>query len=271
MRMSMKDSISLTFVALLIFISQQPGRTGVVCSATSSMPASTNTITIYVPQYKLTSPPTPPPAPTRTDKQLEDEIASKLAQVHGHIEEWGTLNISQPLLMNDCGNFSLDSSSDPWMSAQGYVTRAQTETNGGIAQLAQQILATRLYGQIAPAASSTTTSASNAAGLPGATNAPDTSFPTNYLSLLGSTTNYTIPTSTALTVGTSNKIKELALRMMSAPDHRLLTSGLNVYVAIVQLSINPGKRTKQHYIADVNATFEYEYNRLGNTFFSRNA
>jgi len=201
---------------------------------------------------------TPAEPPHDIDKLLS-ESARDLARIHAHIEEWGTLNISQPLLMYDCGNFSLDSISDPWPSAPQYVAKAQTETNGGIAELAQKVLAMRLMAQLAPAGTSITTSATNAAALPGGTNAPDTNFSTNYLGLLGSTTNETIPMSTALTLGISDKLKEMALRMMAAPDHRLIAPKVKLYVALVQVSVNPGKRTQQHYIADIGGNFEYEY------------
>jgi hypothetical protein len=85
------------------------------------------------------------------------------------------------------------------------------------------------------------------------------------MSLLGPTNSYSVSSSTAMTIGASDKLKELALRMLSNPDHRLLTSPehAKLYVAVVQISCNPGKRTKQHYIADINATFEYGNSKTG--------
>ncbi len=97
--------------------------------------------------------------------------------------------------------------------------------------------------------------------------APISDFGTNYLGLLGPTNNFGVSNSTALTLGTSDKLKELALRTLSNPDHRLITSPehAKLYVAVVQISCNPGKRTQKHYIADINATFEY-YDSASDSF-----
>lgn len=71
----------------------------------------------------------------------------------------------------------------------------------------------------------------------------------------------------AVLLGVNDKITERILRQMANPQKKdFVNSDYSVYFAIVQVSCNPGWRTRENYIADLTATCEY-YNsttRLSN-------
>ena len=211
-------------------------------------------------------------AETTADKAetLVNKITANLKKLHQEIDAWGTLNISEPLVMKSIGSFSLDDSNDAWPSAFKYVSDAQTDVNGGVQQLAEKVLTASLIAKLAPALDS---AKSNAANTTISDNATSTGNNSGFLSgdnkflaamgLMNGTESISLPKSSALKIGTSNKLLELALRKMSNPNARLIMNGSKLYVALVQISCNPGKRTTRHYIADISSTFEYAY-RDGN-------
>jgi len=62
----------------------------------------------------------------------------------------------------------------------------------------------------------------------------------------------------AAMIGSNAKISELLIRQMANPKQRLFTNPhYQIHFVIVQVSCNPGWRTRENYIADVSATTEY--------------
>jgi hypothetical protein len=62
----------------------------------------------------------------------------------------------------------------------------------------------------------------------------------------------------AAMIGSNAKISELLIRQMADPKQRLFTNpDYLIHFVIVQVSCNPGWRTRENYIADVSATTEY--------------
>jgi hypothetical protein len=62
----------------------------------------------------------------------------------------------------------------------------------------------------------------------------------------------------SILLGTNSKITELLMRNMADPHKRDFTNpGKMVHMAIVEVSCNPGWRTRENYVADVNASCEY--------------
>jgi len=62
----------------------------------------------------------------------------------------------------------------------------------------------------------------------------------------------------SILLGTNSKITELLMRNMADPKKRQFTNpGKTVHFAIVEVSCNPGWRTRENYVADVTASCEY--------------
>jgi len=59
-------------------------------------------------------------------------------------------------------------------------------------------------------------------------------------------------------LGTNSKLTELIMRNMADPPKRQFTNpGKTVHMAIVQVSCNPGWRTRENYVAEITASCEY--------------
>lgn len=72
------------------------------------------------------------------------------------------------------------------------------------------------------------------------------------------TSSFMLSGSQAAMIGTNAKISEMLMRTMADPPQRLFTNpAFQLHFAIVQVSCNPGWRTRENYIADVSATCEY--------------
>lgn len=70
--------------------------------------------------------------------------------------------------------------------------------------------------------------------------------------------SFTLSGSQAAMIGSNAKLSELLIREMADPKQRLFTNPeYAIHFAIVQVSCNPGWRTRENYIADVSATCEY--------------
>lgn len=70
--------------------------------------------------------------------------------------------------------------------------------------------------------------------------------------------NFVLSGSQAAVIGTNAKLTERLMRTMADPPQQLFTNPeYQIHFAIVQVSCNPGWRTKENYIADVSATCHY--------------
>lgn len=70
--------------------------------------------------------------------------------------------------------------------------------------------------------------------------------------------SFTLSGSQAALIGVNAKLTEKLMRTMADPPQQLFTNPVyQIHFAIVQVSCNPGWRTRENYIADVSATCQY--------------
>ena len=220
-------------------------------------------------------------------RKKESATAKAIEALRTQIEEWGTVNVSEMLIYPVDDQFKLDKDEN-FPTAKDYITAERTNVSAAVSQLSEKIFTgraavnfketppalptggatTKGTGSTAPATgttaqpagSTTTGSGSDAATMP---DLPQLSA-TDYLSkktfeplggLFAAGTTMTIPERQAVLLGTGDKITELLARKLANPPKP--ADGRKLYLAIFQVTCNPGWRTLQGYMADVFINMEY--------------
>lgn len=192
--------------------------------------------------------------------------ASKLDDVAAAVDGFGTVAASEPLLVRDTGQFAIDVN----RPVTDYIDAARTGVQGSARRSSERALDVSQKFQ----ARADVTSVFNpllAAGA--AAPAPPTAPPAVDVTLpsdrpargtLSSPTftkplDQVFPTGLserqALLVGVNDKITEGILKFLVHPG--TISSNKKVFVGLLQISCQPGWRTRKGYVADVNIAFSY--------------
>jgi hypothetical protein len=251
---------SQAFICLLILL------------VVNSAPAGESTAVRPHPTNASTPTPTLPSDMDRAKN--EDYTAALLDRLQQHLEEWGVITISDPLLLPVGDDFDLGTS---FPTATDYINSESTSINAAATQVTQNIVVGQLSGSEQLSGSSpksTTSSANNGATSGSGTGQGDTGATLPKLNakdflaqqafaapgtLVPATTS--IARRDAVNNGIGDKLTELALRLQANPSK--LKDGLKRYFLIFQVTCNPGWRTLKGYMGDLQVQFEYARNDRG--------
>ena len=217
-----------------------------------------------------------------------EDVTVQLEELRKWLEEWGSVTASAPIIMYEHGQFSLDrelsnDSKDQlttrFKSTQQHITDAAKAVSGRASQSTVTGLGNSVNLEVTPllrfGVTNSAPSVSPAASAgPTATPAPLPSPPgENELKppdfgIIGNDIKADLPVAPltdlaptsqqSILIGTNSKITELLMRAMADPAKRDFTNpGKSVHMAIVQVSCNPGWRTRENYVADITANCEY--------------
>lgn len=207
-----------------------------------------------------------------SQKATENRLANSLEGVRKYLEEWGSVTISEPLLLPVGADFDLGAEANFATAAQ-YIEANRTGLNAAVGQFSQSALVARAgLGLQLPAAQAmgpatgTTTAPAAATSTTSTPTPPTPELPTEMAKdLLVKPTfeapNSLVPTLNGITErqavhsGLGDKIDERAMRLFANPS--ALKDGAKRYYAVFQVTCNPGWRTTQHYMADIQLQFEY--------------
>lgn len=210
--------------------------------------------------------------------------ALALERMRKHLEEWGTVNVSQPLIYPVNGQFSLGADNE-FSSFKEYYTSELANVTASAGQLDQMALAASASAtyntpQFTSPPAQNTGSQANTPGQPANTPGANPQFPyaapatttpseaptsqaKGYLEqqtfrkpgdLLRAVPNGNSPRS-AINQSVTDKITELLLRKLANPP--AAGDGSKLFLAIFQVTCNPGWRTLKGYMADVFVHWEY--------------
>ena len=228
------------------------------------------------------------PSTKRTDPskevKLEDDTSVEIQAVSGnkideaskyihclrqYLEEWGTVTMSSPVVMKVKGQFDFGNDAASFLTPKEYVQYEQTHTVGGSAVLNEAGVSSQTNAQVSPApaataTTATTTPAATATQTPAPVavinNALSSATPALSNGLFQGTfgANVANPGRTAVLQGINDKMTERILTTMANPPYdKFVNPSYEIYFAIVQVSCNPGWRTRVNYVSDLSATCEY--------------
>ena len=200
------------------------------------------------------------------------KTAKALERLRAQLEEWGTVNVSEPLLYRVNGQFNLGADAD-FPKTSTYIEKESTNINAAVSQLTQMVLraagaATLATNQLpatapAPTAAETTEPTPRTAPQVTTPDIPE-SKAKDFLTkptfealggLLTKDTPNAIPIRQAVISGTGDKLTELLIRNLANPSDP--ADGRKLYLAIFQVTCNPGWRTTKNYMADLHVMMEY--------------
>jgi hypothetical protein len=179
--------------------------------------------------------------------------AKEIEVLRNHLEEWGTVTVSQPVRVYGNSAFNLGSDSD-FDSARTYIKGA-AGVQGGVSENSASYFGSATDASLSSGAGGIKATATNT----GSDNTQQTLSvvtPTPFPSPLPAVSSPVISQREALLLGINDKLTELIMRQMANPGESN-TSRYVTNFAIVQISVNPGWRTQQNYIADCSATCYY--------------
>lgn len=178
--------------------------------------------------------------------------ANRLDRIERSVEEWGTATASGLVFVSNTGQFALKYD----QPAEDYVRRAREGIQGSAGRLSERAVESRSAVGVnrdkrseAEDPDAPTVGAPDKVGVKGDLSEDRFSKPLALIQLPNG-----ISEGDALKIGLSQKLNELLLKQLVNPSaiakHR-------VYLAVMQISCNPGWRTREGYGADVNITIEY--------------
>jgi hypothetical protein len=206
------------------------------------------------------------------DRGQLEAIRSAMEDLRGKLEEWGMVTASVPLVMVSQGQFKIDSNPANFFTPKEYITYEQTNVSGSSLQSTESALTNQL------SASGKGQFQTNAAtGLKEPILGPATDLDTSKLSApssLSITNNVSAdrfatpgslaptlsgnPGRAAVLLGMNDKLTERILAVAADPPaETFVNKDFQVNFAIVEVSCNPGWRTRENYIADLTANCEY--------------
>ena len=223
--------------------------------------------------------PKPTPTPVLTDaerKEWQDYTAALMDRLQEHLEEWGVVTVSDPLVVPAAAgagdNFDLGTD---FLTAGKYIDVESGLISASAGQVSEQAVQYQFSGNEQLGVGGTGNPAKGAAGTNGAAtgngqstgNLQDTGAglpKTNSKdlaqqmfaapgSLIAKTTG--ISERSAVSNGIGDKLTERALRLQANPSS--LKDGLKRYFLVFQVTCNPGWRTLKGYMADLQVQFEY--------------
>ncbi len=221
---------------------------------------------------------------TNVTKNL-NKIKKALNQIDRNVEEWGRASISGFVLIDNLavnggqGFFNLNYN----QPAEFYMDQVRQNVQGAAATLVQKTVTGQLQVQMtqnqislaptppkstnspppatnSPATSTTSAATSTNAVAPALPNVPAPSAtnggPSGYLSLLSQAdSSPQLSQNDVLKVGATDKETERVLNFMSDPLN--LPNNQRAYLAVMQVGISPGWRTKKGYVGEVQLNFRY--------------
>src|ERR1700676_4994633 len=219
-------------------------------------------------------------ASTKRSEQFTKEFGSAVERLRGKLEEWGVLTASVPVVMSAQDQFKIDKNPSDFPTVKEYINSQQANVSGSSFQstesaFGEQVAAT-VKGELQanPTTGQTEKTLGPASDVYTSKASPAPLNITNFLSApaapgslatqLAKTTG--IPGRTAVLLGVNDKLTERILATMASPPFdTFLNKDYGVYFAIVQISCNPGWRTRENYIADLTAECEYYNTAKGRT------
>ncbi|MEZ0255197.1 MAG: hypothetical protein ACAI37_07955 [Chthoniobacter sp.] len=218
--------------------------------------------------------------PHYTDRQLFVKATQLSDRIRRKIEEWGMVTVSTPVIMPMNERFSLGKDED-FPKFKDYLTKAESSVQGSVAQFSQSAFSNSLGAQFSPtvlpipavpaaggAAASTTTTTSSSAkpsdfsdagtGVTAPANTLLDSFASKQFAPAGTLLNIK-PTGLserqALMIAGNDMAAQGMIREMASPHDE--NDDVFINFAMVEVSCNPGWRTKESYLADCTAYCEY--------------
>jgi hypothetical protein len=211
-----------------------------------------------------------PPLPHCEMERRIARITKALDRIDRAIEEWGRASVSgfaliDNISVNGRGFFNLNYN----QPTEFYVAQVRQNVQGALATLVQKTFTGQLQAQLtqnqislapSPPKSTNSPAASTNSPAPGLTNSPAPSAtnagPSGYLGLLSQAgASPQLSENDVLKGGATDKETERVLNFMSDPTS--LPSNQRAYLAVMQVSISPGWRTKQGYVGEVQLSFRY--------------
>jgi len=213
----------------------------------------------------------------RTVKQYEWRLRWSLGRLRKKIEEWGVVTASEPVVMEVRGQFAMGADNTfpgvgtyienerLGVSGLSAVSNETGFSNQAGASFQGTFQSNPITGQIEPVLASGTTlqtgTSSFSSPLPpiNVSNtllSGSTAPPGGLLAGLGAITG--IPERAAILLGVNDKLTEKILTTMANPPwDNFSNNDYEVVFAIIQVSCNPGWRTRYNYIADISASCDY--------------
>ena len=180
-------------------------------------------------------------------------LAKEIEVLRNHLEEWGTVTVSQPVVVSDKSAFNLGSDSD-FDSTKTYIKGA-TGVQGGASENSAGYFGSGTDASLSSGTGNVKATATNT-GTDNSQQTLSVVTPTPFPSLSPVVSAPVISQREALLLGINDKLTELIMRQMANP-REYNSSKYRVDFAIVQISVNPGWRTQQNYVADCSATCYY--------------
>ena len=190
--------------------------------------------------------------------------ARHLDAVENQMSEWGRITVSDIALVPEKGQFRVDYGTN----TEFYVNAARNQIQGAARSSTEQTLSilASLKASLTPPISAgqpgmavlpaASTNNGGAAPLPTSlgSNSPASGNFSDALRLL-TNSNYSISERQAMMIGMNDKIAEMLLKFLAHPED--LPKNRRVLLGVTQVSCQPGSRTRENYIADVNVALYY--------------
>ena len=276
-------------IPILYYLPRRPAGMALVISATALLPVVLQADGLYraVPVQSAATETASTSKEEASQRRKESVTARAIEVLRAQVEEWGTVNVSELLIYPVDDQFKLDKDEN-FPTAKDYITAERTNISAAVSQLSEKIFTGRAAANVkmtppelptggaasggsgaAPASSgSGAKPASGSSTGGGNTPAAEPTLPDftadQYLSkktfeplggLFAAGTTLTIPERQAVLLGTGDKITELLARKLANPPKP--ADGRKLYLAIFQVTCNPGWRTLNSYMADVFINLEY--------------
>jgi len=214
-------------------------------------------------------------------KQDLRDVQCAIERLRDKLEQWGMVTASVPIVMTAQGQFKLENAATDTPTLKEYITYEQSNVSG----LSMQSTETALTNQFSGSAKGEF-QLNSATGQVEPILGPSTDLDTtkltspSQLSVTGplSTDRFAGPGALlsnmskisgnsgriAVNQGTGDKVAErLGVVSANPPADTFVNKDYQIYFAVVEVSCNPGWRTRENYIADLTADCEYYNSKTG--------
>jgi len=188
-----------------------------------------------------------------------NKTAKELNDVEKSLNYWGKIAMSEPAFTDDKTLIKINFDED----VTNYVLAARNNISGDARSAVETalFLGTVLQGEFrppisagSPAVSSSTNGSGQALALPNQAETALSSF-TPLMTLNG--LNPTIDERQAVEKGINDKIAEELLKFMTTPNFGSNSNQQEIVFGVMQITCQPGQRTKSGYLADLNVSLNY--------------
>jgi hypothetical protein len=208
-------------------------------------------------------------------KQDWREIECAMERLRDKIEQWGIVTASVPIVMTSQGQFKLDNAVTDFFTPKEYIAYQQGNVTGLSMQSTETALTNQfsgsakgqfqinsVTGQVEPVLGpatdldTSTLTAPSSLSLTGPLSQDRFAAPGSLLSGMSKISGNS--GRAAVLLGMNDKLTERIMAVSANPPvDTFVNKDYQVYFAIVEVSCNPGWRTRENYIADLTADCEY--------------